>query len=76
MASVNQTRPHCVNQMGKTYSKPLAARHGRGTACARHAMCESAFRGPLFFIYNSFNSVDVPVTFHLNIQYIYKPLKK
>ena len=32
MASVNQTRPHCVNQMGKTYSKPLVARHGRGTA--------------------------------------------
>ena len=43
MASVNQTRPHCVNQMGKTHSKPLAARHGRGTAWARHAMCESAF---------------------------------
>ena len=43
MASVNQTRPHCVNQMGKTYSKPLAARHGRGTAWALHAMCESAF---------------------------------
>jgi len=21
MASVNQTRPHCVNQMGKTHSK-------------------------------------------------------
>ena len=42
MASVNQTRPHCVNQMGKTHSKPLAARHGRGTAWARHAMCESA----------------------------------
>ena len=34
MASVNQTRPHCVNEMGKTHSKPLAA---------RHAMCESAF---------------------------------
>ena len=33
MASVNQTRPHCVNQMGKTHSKPLAAQHGRGTAC-------------------------------------------
>ena len=35
MASVNQTRPHCVNQMGKTHSKTLAARHGRGmdTAC-------------------------------------------
>jgi hypothetical protein len=38
MASVNQTRPHCVNQMGKTHSKPLAARHGTGTAWARHAV--------------------------------------
>jgi hypothetical protein len=27
-ASVNQTRPHCVNQMGKTHYKPLAAWHG------------------------------------------------
>ena len=44
MASVVQTRPHCVNQMGKTHSKSLAARHGRGTAWARHAMCESAFK--------------------------------
>ena len=35
MASVNQTRPHCVNQMGKTHSKPLAA---------GHVMCESALR--------------------------------
>ena len=34
LASVNQTRPHCVNQMGKPHSKPLAARHGRGTARA------------------------------------------
>jgi hypothetical protein len=42
MTSVNQTLPHCVNQMGKTQSKPLAARHGRGTAWARHAMRESA----------------------------------
>ena len=40
LESVNQTRPHCVNQMGKAHSKPLAARHGRkrhgrrkGTAC-------------------------------------------
>jgi hypothetical protein len=39
---MNQTGPHCVNQMRKTHSKPLAARHGRGTAWARHAMCESA----------------------------------
>jgi hypothetical protein len=42
MANVNQTRPHCVNPMEKTHSKTLAARHGRGTAWARHAMCESA----------------------------------
>jgi hypothetical protein len=41
---MNQTRPHCVNQMGKTHSKPVAARHGRATAWARHAMCESASR--------------------------------
>jgi len=33
MASVNQTRPHCVNQMGKTHSKPLAALHGHGILC-------------------------------------------
>jgi hypothetical protein len=44
MASVNQTRPHYVNQMGKTHSKPSAARHGIGAAWARHAMCESALR--------------------------------
>ena len=43
MASVNQKRPHCVNQMGKTHSKHLAARHGRGTAWAKRVMCESAF---------------------------------
>ena len=36
MASVNQTRPHSVNQMGKAHSKPLAARHGSGTTWARH----------------------------------------
>ena len=42
MARVNQTRPHYVNQTGKTHSKPLAARHGRGMARAWHAMCESA----------------------------------
>ena len=44
MACVNQTQQYCVNQMGETHSKPLAARHGRETAWARHAMCESAFR--------------------------------
>ena len=42
MASVNQTRPHYINQMGKRHSKPLAAWHGM--AGERHAMCESALR--------------------------------
>jgi hypothetical protein len=32
MTCVNQTRPHCVNQMGKTQSKPLTAGYGMGTA--------------------------------------------
>ena len=49
MASMNQTRPHCVNQIGKTHSKPLAARHGRGTAWARIAMCESALNVPSYY---------------------------
>ena len=44
MASVNQTRPHCVNQMGKTHSKPLAARHDRGTACYVWIGLKSAVR--------------------------------
>jgi hypothetical protein len=43
MACVKQTRPDCVNQMGKTQSKPLAARHCRGTAWERHGVCELAF---------------------------------
>jgi hypothetical protein len=44
MACVNQTRPHCVNEMGKTQSKPLAARHGSRTAWERHGMCELALK--------------------------------
>ena len=38
MASVKQTRPHCVNQMGKTHSKPLAARHGHGVLCVNRPL--------------------------------------
>ena len=53
MTSVNQTRPHCVNQMGKTHSKPLAARHGRGTAWARRVMCELAFTEYSYFLAHS-----------------------
>jgi hypothetical protein len=51
MWRVSQTRPHCVIQMGKTHSKPLAARHGRGTAWARHAMCESTLSRPSVYSY-------------------------
>jgi hypothetical protein len=40
---VNQTRPHCVNQLGKTQSKSLAERYGRGTAGERHGVCETVF---------------------------------
>ena len=45
MESVNQTRPHCVNQMGKTHSKHLAARrgmvgerHGHGMLCVNRPL--------------------------------------
>ena len=39
MACVKQTRSHCVNQTGKTRSKPLATQHGT---------CELALRLPGF----------------------------
>jgi len=42
MASVNQTRPHCVNQMGKTQAKSLAARHGHSMLCANRPLGSSA----------------------------------
>jgi hypothetical protein len=44
MACVKQTRPHCVNQMGKSQSKHLAERNGRGTALDRYGICELACR--------------------------------
>ena len=50
MAIVNQTRSHCVNQMGKTLSKPLAARHDRGTAWARHGNGMLCVNRPLYLI--------------------------
>jgi hypothetical protein len=43
-AYVNQTRPQCVNQMGKTQSKHLAHTawqgNGMGAVWERHVMCE------------------------------------
>jgi len=41
MASVNQTRSHCVNQMGTTHSKPLSARHGHGMLCGNRPLLDN-----------------------------------
>jgi hypothetical protein len=38
MACVNQTQPHCVNQVGKTLTITLATRHGRGMGTAGSGM--------------------------------------
>jgi hypothetical protein len=36
MVFMNQIQPYCVNQMGKTLPKLLAARHGNGSGEAWH----------------------------------------
>jgi hypothetical protein len=59
MVCVNQTRPHCVNQMGKTQFKPLVERHGRGTAWERHGMCESALKVIAFGAMKAYWEVSV-----------------
>ena len=40
MASVNQTRPHCVNKMGKTLSKTLSGTswQGNGMLCVNRPL--------------------------------------
>ena len=51
---------------GKTHSKTLAARHGRGTAWARHAMCESAFKHRLcihMFITDIISQLQITASF-------------
>jgi hypothetical protein len=47
LVCVNQTRPHCVNQMGKN-----------GMAGERHGMCESAFRMQKILIIVSYCNKD------------------
>jgi hypothetical protein len=44
MACVNQTQPHCVNEIGKTQTKPLATQHGQVVAWAQHGICQLAFK--------------------------------
>ena len=45
-----ERRPCCVNQIGKTHSKPLAARHGRGTSWARHGHGMLCVNPPLLLL--------------------------
>jgi len=56
MASVNQTRPHCVNQMGKTHSKPLAARHGHGMLCVNRPLTCPKAMGMYLLARQAFNA--------------------
>ena len=56
IASVNHARPHCVNEMGKTHSKPLAARHGHGMLCVNR---------PLIF------SIGLELLFNFTIRHLY-----
>jgi hypothetical protein len=46
-AQVNQTWPHCVNQMGKAQYTLVAAQCGHGMAGEQHGMCELAFILPV-----------------------------
>jgi hypothetical protein len=38
MSCVNKTQPHCVDQMGKTQSKPLVARQGHDKVCVNQPL--------------------------------------
>jgi hypothetical protein len=48
VACVNQTRLYCVNQVGKTQSKPLMARHGRGMRTVWYVWI-SLYNSPVIF---------------------------
>jgi hypothetical protein len=54
MAFLNQTRPHCVNQVGKTQFKTLAARNYRKTVWEWHGMCDLAL-----MLYRAMNTLLV-----------------
>ena len=68
MASVNQTLPHCVNQMGKTHSKPLAARHGRGMLCVNRPL---GCQGLTEICRNIINIVLLYFILHCILRWIY-----
>jgi len=48
-----------VNQMGKTHSKSLAARHGRGTAWARDGHCLLCVNRPLTEDWRQFRDAEL-----------------
>jgi hypothetical protein len=68
-AYVNQTRPPCVNQMGKTISKPLAARQCRGTAWKRHGMCDLALKS--YRTYSATPTCLQHIKYNTKYQYVF-----
>jgi hypothetical protein len=59
-ACLNQTRPHCINQMGNTLSKPLTERQGRGTAWYMWISLKSFLKFPV-----QQNDVGVPLLIYM-----------
>ena len=63
MANMNHTRPHCVNQMGKTHSKHLSGTvwqgNGMGAAWARHVHGKLCVNRPLGWQESSRNTATV-----------------
>jgi hypothetical protein len=61
MVCVNQTRPHCVNQVGKTQFKPLPERHG---------LCKSALTVTFMVNYvyaREFSTVEIRTQKHWDL---------
>jgi hypothetical protein len=67
MASVNQTRPDCLNQIGKTHSKSLAARHGRGMAWVWHGHGMLCVNRPYEFTRQYLQILSIPVAVQFKV---------
>jgi hypothetical protein len=59
MVFVNQIRPHCLNHMGNTQSKPLAERHGNGTVCVNRPLVFHLMTGPNLYQSELSTSYDI-----------------
>jgi hypothetical protein len=55
----------CVNQMGRTKSKHLGPRHGRGTEWERHGVCELTFTLPALGFPLCVSIHQCPILIHL-----------